>query len=123
MYNNINGWDDTTFNYPLGEVASGISAYRFYDADPELSSKITEVVKKIAVTDPNSEEIRELTTEFLKLTAEAHLSVDVHSGTKIVPINTTYWTGLQTAENPYEGPWWWWSCFKFSLPHLQSTVA
>ena len=123
MYNNINGWDDTTFNYPLGEVASGISAYRFYDADPELSSKITEVVKKIAVTDPNSEEIKELTTEFLKLTAEAHLSVDVHSGTKIVPINTTYWTGLQTAENPYEGPWWWWSCFKFSLPHLQSTVA
>ena len=122
MYNNINGWDDTTFNYPLGEVATGISAYRFYNADPELSAKITEVVRKIAVTAPNSDEIKDLTTEFLKLTAEAHLSVDVHAGTKIVPINTSYWTGLQTAEDPYEGPWWWWSCFKFSLPHLQSVA-
>lgn len=123
MYNNINGWDDTVFNYPIGEVASGISAYRFPESDPELSAEITAVIQEAAVTDPNSEEIKDIMTEFLKLSAEAHIAIDVHSGTKIVPINTTYWTGLQTAENPYEGPWWWWSNFKFSLPKLQSTIA
>ncbi|MGI6173031.1 MAG: ABC transporter substrate-binding protein [Christensenellales bacterium] len=123
LYNNISGWDDTVYKYPLGEVASGISALRFSFADPELSAKITEVVKKASLTDPNGEEIKALMIEYLKLTTEAHISVDVHSGTKIVPINTTYWTGLQTAENPYEGPWWWWSCFKFSLPKLVSTVG
>lgn len=122
LYNNISGWDSDTYSYDLGEVASGIAKYRLYLSDEELSAKITEVVKKAAEMDPNGEEIKDVMVEFLKLTAEAHISIDVHSGTKIVPINTTYWTGFQTAENPYEGPWWWWSCMKFTMPRLTAVA-
>ncbi len=122
FYNNITGWNSETFNYPIGEKASGVSSYRWYLSDPELAEKITAVVKEAEMMDPKSEEDKAQMTEFLKLTTEAHICITVHAGTKIVPINTTYWTGLPTAENPYEGPWWWWSSMKFTMPRLISTV-
>ena len=45
------------------------------------------------------------------------------SGTKFVPTNSTYWEGYPNADNPYNGPWWWWSCFKYMLPNITATQA
>jgi peptide/nickel transport system substrate-binding protein len=120
FYNNITGWNTETFYYELGETATGVSAYRMYLSEPELAAQITEVVKAAANVDPKGEECYDLMTEFLKLTFEMHYNIPVHAGTKIVPINEAYWTGFPTAENPYEGPWWWWSNFKFTIPRLEA---
>ena len=38
---------------------------------------------------------------------------------KFVPVVTTYWDGMPTADNFYEGPWWWWSLFKYHMPFIQ----
>jgi peptide/nickel transport system substrate-binding protein len=38
-----------------------------------------------------------------------------------VPVNTYYWDNYPTANNFYEGPWWWWSNFKFMVPEFKST--
>lgn len=118
FYNNISGWNADVYTFPLGEKATGISSFRLGLSDPELAAEITAVVKALEGTDPTSEENKAMLTEFLKLATQAHLGITVHAGTKIVPINTTYWTGFPTAENPYEGPWWWWSLFRFMLPKL-----
>ncbi len=119
FYNNISGWNSETFNYALGETATGVSAYRMYASNPELSAQITEVIKAAEKVDPDSEEDYELMTQFLKLAFEMHYNITVHAGTKIVPVNEAYWTNFPTAENPYEGPWWWWSNFKFTVAQLK----
>jgi len=118
FYGNISGWNLDVYHYEIGELGSGIGIYRFDKADPELAHEISLLVQKAATLDPNGEEIIQTLTEFVKLTAQAHINIDVHAGTKIVPINEAYWTGFQTSENPYEGPWWWWNCFRYTLPKL-----
>ena len=119
FYNNINGWDDKAFSYPIGQVATGISSYRLPQSNPQLSSQISDLVEHIATLDPHGTEIQGALTDFLKLATQAHISITVHAGTKIVPINTTYWTGFPTADDPYEGPWWWWSLFRGITTHLK----
>jgi peptide/nickel transport system substrate-binding protein len=119
FYNNINGWNDEVYKFELGERGTGIANYRLPISNPELAAKLGTIVRDVAGMDPNSEETQAMLTEFLKLAFEAHINIMVHSGTKIVPFNETYWTGFPTSENPYEGPWWWWSNFRFTLPRIQ----
>ena len=38
---------------------------------------------------------------------------------KVLPSNSTVWEGYPSADNPYNGPWWWWSCFKYIAVELQ----
>jgi len=42
---------------------------------------------------------------------------------KFVPVDTYYWTGYPTNENFYEGPWWWWSLFKYMTPRSSRRVS
>ena len=42
-----------------------------------------------------------------------------YSGIKFVPYNDTYWNGFPNANNAYDGPYWWWTCFKYMLPNIQ----
>ncbi|MCL2060621.1 MAG: ABC transporter substrate-binding protein [Oscillospiraceae bacterium] len=121
LYPHISSWNDQTHSYEIGERATGIASCRLPQSDPELSAKISELVRKAATLDPNGEEIYEVLVEYLKLTTEAHVSITVQSGIKLNPINTTYWTGFPTNENPYEGPWWWWSIFRSVLTKLEAT--
>ena len=46
-------------------------------------------------------------------------AINFMNGTKFVPTNSTYWEGYPNAENAYDGPWWWWSRFKYDLPFIQ----
>ena len=119
FYNNISGWNEQAFNYPIGEKATGISSYRLPQSNPELAAEIGALVREIETLDPNGAEVKEKLTEYLKLTTAAHVGITVHAGTKIVPINTTYWTDMPNAENPYEGPWWWWSLMRFIVAKVQ----
>ena len=118
FYNNISGWNNQTHSYPIGEKATGISSYRLPQSDPERSDEISALVRHIATLDPNGDEVQAALTEFLKLTTAAHVGITVHAGTKIVPFNSTYWTGFPSSENPYEGPWWWWSLMRGIVANL-----
>ena len=34
--------------------------------------------------------------------------IPITQAKKLIPLDTTYWTGWPTQENPYDSPWTWW---------------
>ena len=105
LYSQINGWDADLI-VPLGERGSGQGS-RWNNAEA------TEIIHKLAKVSATSDESYELGMEFVKVAIKDMPFIGFHSGVKFVPTNSTYWTNYPSAENPYNGPWWWWSCFKY----------
>ena len=110
FYSAISGFDGDLIK-PLGETGSG-QGLRWNN------EKVTEILHELANTDPESDRSYELHTEFLKECVTDMPEINFLSGTKFVPTNSTYWEGYPDADNPYNGPWWWWSCFKYMLPYI-----
>ena len=110
IYSQINGWDADLIK-PVGELGSG-QGTRWNNA------KATEIIHELAKVSPDSDESYELGLEFLKTAIEDMPFLGFHSGVKFVPTNSTVWSGYPTADNPYNGPWWWWSCFKYIAPYI-----
>lgn len=115
LYTGLSGFDQQYIK-PLGETGSGQGMR--WDND-----RITEIIHEMAALDPNSQENYDLHVEFLQIAVEEMAEINFLSGTKFVPTNSTYWEGYPDANNPYDGPWWWWSCFKYMLPHIQPVAA
>lgn len=115
FYSSISGFDGDLIK-PLGETGSG-QGLRWNN------EKVTEILHELANTDPESDRSYELHTEFLKECVTDMPEINFLSGTKFVPTNSTYWEGYPDADNPYNGPWWWWSCFKYMLPNITPTQA
>ena len=115
FYSAISGFDGDLIK-PLGETGSG-QGLRWNN------EKVTEILHELANTDPESDRSYELHTEFLKECVTDMPEINFLSGTKFVPTNSTYWEGYPDADNPYNGPWWWWSCFKYMLPNITPTQA
>lgn len=115
FYSSISGFDGDLIK-PVGETGSG-QGLRWNN------EKVTEIIHELANTDPESDRSYELHTEFLKECVTDMPEINFLSGTKFVPTNSTYWEGYPNAENPYSGPWWWWSCFKYMLPNITATQA
>lgn len=105
LYSQISGWDADLI-VPLGERGSG-QASRWNNA------RATEIIHELAKISPNDERSYELAMEFMKVAIEDLPFIGFHSGVKFVPTNSTYWANYPSADNPYNGPWWWWSCFKY----------
>jgi peptide/nickel transport system substrate-binding protein len=105
IYNNINSWDNQ-FITPVGERTSGQGTR--WDND-EASA----IIRELAKLSPEDERSYELGLEFMKIAITDMPFIGFHSGVKFVPTNSTYWTNYPNAANPYNGPWWWWSCFKY----------
>ena len=110
IYSQISGWDADLI-VPVGELGSG-QGTRWNNA------KATEIIHELAKVSPDSEESYELGLEFLKTAIEDLPFIGFHSGVKFVPTNSSVWEGFPSAENPYNGPWWWWSCFKYIAPYI-----
>ncbi len=110
IYSQINGWDADLIK-PVGEQSSG-------QGTRWNSPKATEIIHELAKVSPDSEESYQLGIEFLKAAVEDMPFIGFHSGVKFVPSNSTVWEGYPTADNPYNGPWWWWSCFKYIVPYI-----
>lgn len=110
VYNQISGWDADLIK-PVGEQATGQSA-RWNNA------QATEDIHKLSMTDPESDEAFELALDFYEQMIIDMPMIGFHSGVKFVPSNSSIWEGYPTAENPYNGPWWWWSCFKYIAPYI-----
>ena len=107
IYNQISGWDADLI-VPVGQTASG-QGTRWNNAEA------TEIIHKLAKLSPDSEEAYELGLEFLKIAVMDMPFIGFHSGVKFVPTNSSVWEGYPTAQNPYTGPWWWWSTFKYIM--------
>lgn len=110
IYSQISGWD-SDLNVPLGELTAG-------QGSRWENERATEIIHELAMLSPDDELAYELGIEFLKVAVEDLPFIGFHSGTKFVPTNSTYWTNYPSAQNDYNGPWWWWSCFKYIVPHI-----
>ena len=97
----------------MGETGSG-QGMRW---DNEEASKIIQDLAKIS---PDSDEAYQMGMDFLKIAIEDCTMITFLSGVKFVPTNDSHWTGYPCSDDPYNGPWWWWSCFKYILPHLKA---
>ena len=115
FYTGISGFDANLIK-PVGETGSG-QGLRW------KNEKATEIIHELANTSPDDEKSYELHQEFLKECVTDMPNINFLAGTKFVPTNSTYWEGYPNAENPYNGPWWWWSCFKYMLPNITPTQA
>lgn len=102
---------------PLGETGIGGNGMRWNN------ERATEIIHELAQISPDSDEAYELGLEFVKVAIEDMPFIGFHSGVKFVPTNSTVWEGYPCADNPYNGPWWWWSCFKYIIPHLTPVAA
>jgi peptide/nickel transport system substrate-binding protein len=105
IYSQISGWDADLI-VPIGERGSGQSG-RWNNA------RATEIIHEMATLSPEDPKSYELGLEFFKISIEELPFIGFHSGVKFVPTNSTYWNNYPSADNPYNGPWWWWSCFKY----------
>ena len=110
VYNKISSYDPSLIK-PVGEITNG-QPMRWDNP------KVGEIIDELAVTDPESPRSHELGLEFYKLCIDEMADITFHSGVKFVPANSTVWEGYPTADNPYNGPWWWWSCFKYIAPYI-----
>ena len=115
FYTGISGFDANLIK-PVGETGSG-QGLRW------KNEKATEIIHELANTSPDDEKSYELHQEFLKECVTDMPNINFLAGTKFVPTNSTYWEGYPNAENPYSGPWWCWSCFKYMLPNITPTQA
>lgn len=96
---------------PPGERASGNFA-RW------SNSTASAILDEAAVLPPEDPRVVELMTGFYQEMVREIPFLPMFGTSKFVPVNTKYWEGFQTAENPFEGPWWWWSQFKYYLHNL-----
>ncbi len=111
LYSVINGWDADLI-VPLGQRGSGQGS-RWNNAEA------TRIIHELAKVHPDSDESYELGMEFMKIAIADLPFLGFHSGIKFVPTNDTHWTNYPNAENPYNGPWWWWSCFKYITTEIE----
>ena len=95
------------------------SANRERFSDDGVSAAIDKLAVITSDDPKNVEYSKELMLAFLKGMPFIHM----FGTSKFVPVNETYWTNYPTASNAYEGPWWWWSNFKYMIPHFQPTGA
>jgi peptide/nickel transport system substrate-binding protein len=101
---------------PTG-TPSAVNRERWSD---DAASATLDKLSAITSDDPKNLELgRELLQEFVKGMPFIHMV----GTSKFVPVSNHYWTNYPTADNYYEGPWWWWSNFKYMIPHFKATGA
>lgn len=110
LYTQLRGWH-TDYYTPSGEVTTGCHA-RFQ------SEKLDAVLDQMAPL-ASGDETYELSKEALMIMADEAAWLPMFGTSKLVPTNSTYWTNYPDSENPYNGPWWWWSCFKLIVNEFQ----
>jgi peptide/nickel transport system substrate-binding protein len=102
---------------PTGTPSSGTSGNPSRWKNPAVASLLRQMAKNPAESPKNIA----LERQFMKLFVKDLPFIPMFASTQLVPTDDYYWTNFPTAENPYNGPWWWWSNFKFILPNIKST--
>jgi len=97
---------------PLGEWTTG-HGMRWDNV------RFTEIIHEMVNLHPDDYRNVELAIEAFQVAVYDLPSIGFHSGLKFVPTNSTYWGGFPSAENPFNGPWWWWHVFDSFLVNIE----
>jgi len=110
LYSQLRTWNSSYYT-PLGEVTTGLS-FRYQ------SEKLDEILNKM---DPiaSGDETYQLSQDALMVLADEVAWLPMFGTSKLVPTCSTYWTNYPDSANAYNGPWWWWSCFKFIVNEFE----
>ncbi len=133
---------DVSSNWPAQEPwGAGADLYRvlnFYNAEyirPEgertnghpsrwSSDTMQDVIKRLRETDPtDTAKVIEVGTEGLKEAVLQMPGTPTFGYIGFVGWDTTYWTNLPGAENPYTQPYTHWGPFKYWTPRIEPTGA
>ena len=99
---------------PIGErPAQGQNAYRWYN------ERYTEIVTEMGTLFWDDPRLMELTAEALAIYHEELPVLPMAQAKKLVPFNTTYWTGWPTNEDYYQVPCIWWYALTEILTRLE----
>ena len=109
IYTNMSYWH-TRFVLPVGAVST-------QNANRVNSEAITASLDAMSMV-IEKEPVIALAKDFLKQMVTEMTWIPMVGTSKFVPVTTHWWDGFPNAENYYNGPWWWWSCFKYIVPHL-----
>jgi peptide/nickel transport system substrate-binding protein len=111
IYPNVSGWHQK-FIVDTGTPAPG---NRNRHQSDEIAA-IMDELEQVTSDDPRNVE---LSSDLLMQMALEMTWIPMFGTSKFVPVNETYFTNYPTADNYYEGPWWWWSNFKFIVANIQ----
>jgi peptide/nickel transport system substrate-binding protein len=114
VYDSMNGAWNSSFVVPVGEPAPGNSSRHTSETLTNLLNEISGYTS----TDPKTVEVL---TEFMKAWVAEMPWLPMFGTSKFVPVDTYYWEGYPSVDNYYEGPWWWWSLFKYMTPNFTPT--
>lgn len=112
LYSQMSKWHGRYAEAPIG-TSTPLNGSRY------SNDEVNEIIDRVAQIDGYSDEAYQLYTRMLEILTEELAYMPFYSGIKFVPCNNTYWNGFPSANNAYDGPYWWWSCFKFMLPSIQ----
>lgn len=110
FYGNLLGWHEKLVG-EIGETSPGVEAHL-------RSEKISTLLDGMSMLPSDDPQIEEYAHNLMKAFVEEAAWLPMFGTTKLVPVNNYYWTNYVSADNDYDGPWWWWSCFKFQMPHI-----
>jgi len=100
------------FVVPVGERAPGNTSRWASDA-------ISALLDEMALMGPDDPRIVEIGTEIMKQFVIEMPWIQMFGTSKLVPVDNYYWTNFVSQSNNYEGPWWWWSLFKYQMAFIQ----
>lgn len=97
---------NTKWLKPVGErVADNQNAWRWSGEAADAYSKIVDEMGTLPLGDPKLDDLFVQAMEYWM--AELPV-IPITQAKKIIPFDTTYWTGWPTADNPYIHPPTWW---------------
>ena len=86
-----------------------------------VNDRVSQLLDELVTLPSNHRDVVPKITEINQEMVKGLPFLPMFGNTKFVPVNTYYWEGFQTADNPFEGPWWWWSHFRYYLAHYKPT--
>ena len=94
--------------------------FRWQGPKAEEFGKLTDEIGTLPLGDPK---IQELFNQAMTIYMEELPVIPITQAKKIIPFDTTYWTGWPTFDNQYIHPPTWWQQFPVILQNLTATGA
>lgn len=105
-------WWHEKYVSPNGQPAA-------FNRERYTNPSLSRTIDQMAILQPTDPKNVELGTALLKELVAGMPVIPMFGTSKFVPVNTTYWSNFPSASNYYEGPWWWWSNFKYIVARLR----
>jgi peptide/nickel transport system substrate-binding protein len=107
------------FFAPIGEAAPGNNNHVRWSGP--ANDAYSEIVAEIGVMPLGDPQIVDMVVEAYRYLYEEMPFIPITQARKLVPFNTTYWTGWPTAENNYNHPATWWFSTHQIIHNLEPT--